>query len=158
VSQIHGVARYPRGSRRNQRVSTSAVGGPEGGPEAGFTTEWHGRAVRGAIGVANIMVISVHKRRSEIGLCRTLGASLGQIRSQFLSEAILLALAGGVASIAAGALTTAVYAFTEGWIIVVATTAWAGGFGATLMIGAVAGLLPAIRAAHLSPTDALRTL
>lgn len=99
-------------------------------------------------------------RKATAGCCpyRTLGASLGQIRSQFLSEAILLALAAGVASIAAGALTTAVYAFTEGWIIVVATTAWAGGFGATLLIGAVAGLLPAIRAVRLSPTEALRTL
>jgi putative ABC transport system permease protein len=94
----------------------------------------------------------------EIGLRRALGATRRQIRTQFLSEAILLALAGGVASIAAGALATAVYASTEGWAIVVPTTAWAGGFGAALLIGAVAGLLPAIRAARLSPTEALRTV
>jgi putative ABC transport system permease protein len=112
----------------------------------------------GAVGVANIMVISVLERRSEIGLRRALGATRGQIRTQFLCEAILLSLAGGAAGIAAGALATAVYASTRGWAIVVPTTAWAGGFGAALLIGAVAGLLPAIRAARLSPTEALRTV
>ncbi len=112
----------------------------------------------GAVGVANIMVISVLERRSEIGLRRALGATRGQIRTQFLSEAILLALGGGAVGIAAGVLATAVYAITKGWTIVVPTTAWAGGFGAALLIGAIAGLLPAIRAARLSPTEALRTV
>ncbi len=112
----------------------------------------------GAVGVANIMVISVLERRSEIGLRRALGATRGQIRSQFLSEAILLALGGGAVGIAAGALATAIYAITKGWTIVIPTTAWAGGFGAALLIGAVAGLLPALRAARLSPTEALRTV
>ena len=112
----------------------------------------------GAVGVANIMVISVLERRSEIGLRRALGATRGQIRSQFLSEAILLALAGGAVGIGAGALATAIYAATKGWTIVVPTVAWAGGFGAALLIGAVAGLVPALRAARLSPTEALRTV
>jgi putative ABC transport system permease protein len=112
----------------------------------------------GAVGVANIMVISVLERRSEIGLRRALGATRGQIRTQFLSEAILLALGGGAVGIAAGALATAVYAATKGWTIVVPTVAWAGGFGAALLIGAVAGLVPALRAARLSPTEALRTV
>jgi putative ABC transport system permease protein len=112
----------------------------------------------GAVGVANIMVISVLERRSEIGLRRALGATRGQIRAQFLSEAILLALGGGAVGIAAGALATAIYAATKGWTIVVPTIAWAGGFGAALMIGAVAGLVPALRAARLSPTEALRTV
>jgi putative ABC transport system permease protein len=112
----------------------------------------------GAVGVANIMVISVLERRSEIGLRRALGATRGQIRTQFLSEAILLALGGGVVGIAAGVLATAIYAQTKGWTIVIPTLAWAGGFGAALLIGAVAGLLPAIRAARLSPTEALRTV
>jgi putative ABC transport system permease protein len=112
----------------------------------------------GAVGVANIMVISVLERRSEIGLRRALGATRGQIRTQFLSEAILLALAGGVAGIATGALATAIYASTKGWAIVIPTLAWAGGFGAALLIGAVAGLVPALRAARLSPTEALRTV
>ncbi len=112
----------------------------------------------GAVGVANIMIISVLERRSEIGLRRALGATRGQIRAQFLSEAILLALGGGAVGIAAGTLATAIYASTKGWAIVIPTAAWAGGFGAALLIGAVAGLLPALRAARLSPTEALRTV
>jgi putative ABC transport system permease protein len=112
----------------------------------------------GAVGVANIMVISVLERRSEIGLRRALGATRGQIRTQFLSEAILLALGGGAAGIAIGALATALYAATKGWEVVIPTTAWSGGFAAALLIGALAGLLPAIRAARLSPADALRTV
>ncbi len=112
----------------------------------------------GAVGVANIMVISVLERRSEIGLRRALGATRGQIRTQFLSEAILLALGGGAVGIAAGVLATAIYAQTKGWTIVIPTLAWAGGFGAALVIGAVAGLVPALRAARLSPTEALRTV
>ncbi|GAB2829826.1 ABC transporter permease [Actinoallomurus bryophytorum] len=112
----------------------------------------------GAIGVANIMVISVLERRSEIGLRRALGATRGQIRTQFLSEAVMLAVLGGVAGVAAGALTTAIYANTKGWAVVVPVQAWAGGIAAAIVIGAIAGLLPALRAARLSPTDALRTL
>jgi putative ABC transport system permease protein len=111
----------------------------------------------GAVGVANIMVISVLERRSEIGLRRALGATRGQIRTQFLSEAILLALGGGAIGVGLGALATAVYASAKGWAIVIPTSAWAGGFGAAMLIGAVAGLLPAIRAARLAPADALRT-
>jgi putative ABC transport system permease protein len=109
----------------------------------------------GAIGVANIMVISVLERRSEIGLRRALGATRGQIRTQFLAEAILLSLAGGVIGIIAGAAATAAYARAQGWAIVIPADAWAGGLAATLLIGAAAGLLPAIRAARLSPTQAL---
>jgi putative ABC transport system permease protein len=112
----------------------------------------------GAVGVANIMVISVLERRSEIGLRRALGATKGQIRTQFLCEAILLALGGGAAGVGLGALATAVYAATKGWAFVVPVSAWAGGFGAALASGAVAGLLPAIRAARLAPADALRTV
>jgi putative ABC transport system permease protein len=111
----------------------------------------------GAVGVANIMVISVLERRSEIGLRRALGATRGQIRTQFLSEAILLALGGGAVGVGVGVLATAIYATTKGWAIVIPTLAWAGGFGAAILIGAVAGLVPALRAARLSPTEALRT-
>jgi len=109
----------------------------------------------GAIGVANIMVISVLERRSEIGLRRALGATRGHIRSQFLSEAILLSLIGGIGGIAAGAIATAIYAHAKGWATVIPTEAWAGGIGATILIGALAGLLPALRAARMSPTEAL---
>jgi putative ABC transport system permease protein len=112
----------------------------------------------GAVGVANIMLISVLERRSEIGLRRALGATRGHIRIQFLSEAIVLALIGGIAGVAFGSLATAVYASAKGWAVVVPPLAWSGGFGAALVIGAVSGLLPAVRAARLSPTDALRTV
>lgn len=112
----------------------------------------------GAVGVANIMLIGVLERRSEIGLRRSLGATKGQIRTQFLSEAILLSLLGGAAGVAAGAITTVIYASTKHWTAVVPTSAWAGGLGAALIIGAIAGLLPAVRAARMSPTEALRTV
>jgi putative ABC transport system permease protein len=112
----------------------------------------------GAIGVANIMIISVLERRQEIGLRRALGATRGQIRIQFLSEAILLSLLGGAVGVIVGAISTAVYAHNKGEPIVIPTDAWAGGLGAALAIGAIAGLLPAIRAARLSPTEALWSL
>ena len=111
----------------------------------------------GAVGVANIMVISVLERRSEIGLRRALGARRGQIRSQFLSEAVILAALGGIAGVGLGVLATAIYSSIKGWTIVIPVLGWAGGFGAALAIGALAGLVPAIRAARLSPTEALRT-
>ena len=109
----------------------------------------------GAVGVANIMVISVLERRSEIGLRRALGATRNHIRAQFLAEAVLLALVGGATGVGLGVACTAVYANVKGWAIVVPVLAWSGGIAAALLIGAVAGLVPAIRAARLSPTQAL---
>jgi putative ABC transport system permease protein len=109
----------------------------------------------GAIGVGNIMLISVIERRSEIGLRRALGATKGDICVQFLTEAILLALVGGTVGVALGSAATAIYAHTQHWATVIPPVAWAGGLGAALLIGAIAGLLPAIRAARLSPTQAL---
>ncbi|HET6297100.1 MAG TPA: ABC transporter permease [Kribbella sp.] len=111
----------------------------------------------GGIGVANTMVISVLERRSEIGLRRALGATKGNIRLQFLAEAVLLAALGGIAGVALGTAATAIYAQVKGWATVVPPLAWGGGLGAALAIGAIAGLLPALRAARMQPTEALRT-
>ena len=109
----------------------------------------------GAIGVGNVMLIGVLERRSEIGLRRALGATKGHIRIQFLSEAMLLALLGGAVGIGFGAGATAIYAHIQHWALVIPPLAWAGGLTSALLIGAVAGLLPAIRAARMSPTEAL---
>jgi putative ABC transport system permease protein len=109
----------------------------------------------GAVGVGNVMLIGVLERRSEIGLRRSLGATKGHIRLQFLTEATLLAVLGGAVGVGAGALATAIYASSQHWAIVIPTLAWAGGFAAALLIGTSAGLLPALRAARLSPTQAL---
>ncbi|WP_371781939.1 ABC transporter permease [Streptosporangium subroseum] len=110
----------------------------------------------GGIGVANTMVISVLERRSEIGLRRSLGATKGHIRLQFLAEATLLAAIGGAVGVAMGTIATAIYANVKGWATVVPPLAWAGGLGAAIAIGAIAGLLPALRAARMQPTEALR--
>jgi putative ABC transport system permease protein len=112
----------------------------------------------GGVGVANIMIISVLERRSEIGLRRALGATRGNIRTQFLSEAILLSLFGGAIGVGLGSLATAIYAHAKHWAIVIPAEAWAGGLGAATAIGIIAGLLPALRAARMSPTEALRTV
>jgi putative ABC transport system permease protein len=109
----------------------------------------------GGIGVANTMVISVLERRAEIGLRRSQGATRGHIRIQFLGEALLLSLLGGAAGIVLGWSVTAVYATMQGWPTVVPAWVMAGGIVATLAIGAVAGLYPALRAARVAPTEAL---
>jgi len=95
------------------------------------------------------------QRRSEIGLRRALGAARGHIRTQFLSEAVLLTLAGGAVGVALGAAATGIYATAKGWAIVIPALCWGGGLAAALLIGAAAGLWPALRAARLSPTEAL---
>ena len=109
----------------------------------------------GGIGVANTMVISVLERRAEIGLRRSQGATRGHIRIQFLGEAFLLSLLGGGAGVILGYGVTAVYATIQGWPTVVPLWVIAGGLLATLLIGGVAGLYPAIRAARIAPTEAL---
>ncbi len=112
----------------------------------------------GAVGVANIMIISVLERRSEIGLRRALGATRAQIRTQFLAESILLALIGGFVGVLAGIAATAVYAHAKHWAVVIPPEAWTGGIASAVLIGAFAGLLPAVRASRLPPTVALRTV
>jgi putative ABC transport system permease protein len=112
----------------------------------------------GAVGVANIMIISVLERRAEIGLRRALGATKGQIRTQFLAESILLAVIGGVVGVLAGAAATAVYASSKSWAVVIPLEAWSGGIASASLIGAVAGVMPAVRASRMPPAVALRTV
>jgi putative ABC transport system permease protein len=110
----------------------------------------------GGVGIANVMVISVLERRSEVGLRRALGATQRHVGAQFACESLLLAACGGAVGVALGAVVTGGYAANRGWTTVVPVEALAGGLGAALAIGAVAGVYPALRAARLSPTDALR--
>ncbi|MFD0536135.1 ABC transporter permease [Actinomadura luteofluorescens] len=109
----------------------------------------------GGVGVANTMVISVLERRREIGLRRSLGATRGQVRVQFLAESLLLSAFGGAAGVVLGAAVTAGFALWKGWPPVVPAWALGGALAATLAIGTVAGLYPAARAARLPPTAAL---
>ncbi len=111
----------------------------------------------GAVGVANIMLISVLERRSEIGLRRALGATKGQIRTQFLGESILLAVIGGGVGVLAGTTATALYASSRDWAVVIPGEAWVGGIASAVLIGAFAGLVPAVRASRMPPAVALRT-
>ena len=109
----------------------------------------------GGVGVANTMVISVLERRAEIGLRRALGATRGQIRTQFLCESLLLSALGGAGGVLLGIGVTTGYASYQGWPTVVPLWAVAGGLAATLVIGGLAGFYPAVRAARLPPTEAL---
>jgi putative ABC transport system permease protein len=111
----------------------------------------------GGVGIANVMVISVLERRSEIGLRRALGATRRHVAEQFLAEALLLSVLGGVAGTIIGAGATAIYAVSQHWSVQIPALALYGGIGAALVIGAIAGLYPSMRAARLSPTEALRT-
>ncbi|MGW7412573.1 ABC transporter permease [Streptomyces sp. NPDC054863] len=109
----------------------------------------------GGVGVANTMVISVLERRQEIGLRRSLGATRGAIRLQFLTESLLLSVLGGATGALLGAAATYGFARAQGWTAVVPPWSLAGGLAATVLIGVLAGLYPAVRASRLHPTVAL---
>lgn len=111
----------------------------------------------GGIGIANVMVIAVIERRGEIGLRRALGASQAHIRRQFLTEAIILSVLGGIGGVVIGVAATYTYASSQGWRVIIPEEAAIGGFVGAIAIGAIAGLYPAMRAAQLSPTEALRS-
>lgn len=110
----------------------------------------------GGVGIANVMLMSVLERRSEIGLRRALGATRRHIALQFVSEALALALVGGCLGVLLGAGLAVAYALSQSWTPIIPTVAVVGGIVAALAIGAIAGFYPAMRAARLSPTDALR--
>jgi putative ABC transport system permease protein len=111
----------------------------------------------GGVGIANVMVISVLERRPEIGLRRALGATRAHIGVQFLGESVLLSLLGGAAGIGLGAAATAGYASVQGWTLIVPVLAVAGSVAVAVLLGALAGLYPAARAARLAPAAALRS-
>ncbi|MEA2027234.1 MAG: ABC transporter permease, partial [Chloroflexota bacterium] len=110
----------------------------------------------GGVGIANVMLMSVLERRSEIGLRRALGATRRHIAMQFVSEALALALVGGVLGVLLGAGLAVAYALSQAWAPIIPAVAVVGGIAAAVAIGALAGFYPAMRAARLSPTDALR--
>lgn len=112
--------------------------------------------VVGGVGIANVMVISVLERRSEIGLRRALGATKGNVRGQFLVESVLLSCGGGLAGVAIGAAITGGYARSRGWTLSIPVSTLAAGVGASLVLGALVGLYPAGRAARLAPAAAIK--
>jgi putative ABC transport system permease protein len=113
--------------------------------------------VVGGVGIANVMVISVLERRREIGVRRALGAAGIHVLVQFLVEAVLLAGLGGLTGVVLGTAVTSVYATRQGWVTAVPVAGLAAGVAVALLVGAVAGIYPAVRAARLAPADAVRS-
>jgi putative ABC transport system permease protein len=166
-AQVDDVTRVLAGTANPEHPNEVAVNRPSDALAAraaaagAFTSLFLGLAavalLVAGVGIANVMLMSVLERRSEIGLRRALGATRVHIALQFLAEALVLASAGGVLGVIAGAAAAAAYATSQSWSIVVPPVAMVGGLAAAVVIGALAGLYPAARAARVSPTQALRT-
>lgn len=110
----------------------------------------------GGMSIANMMIVTVMERRGEIGLRRALGATPGNIRMQFVTEAALLSTLGGFAGIALGAGAAIGVAASAGQPIALDWTSLPLAWAAAILVGILAGLYPASRAARLTPTEALR--
>jgi putative ABC transport system permease protein len=109
------------------------------------------------IGIMNIMLVTVTERTREIGLRMAVGASRREILAQFLAEAILISLAGGLAGIAFGtAIPYSVRFFEPALRIPVSQASIVVAFAVSCLVGVIFGMLPAVRASRLSPTEALR--
>ncbi len=110
----------------------------------------------GGVGIANVMIISVLERRGEIGLRRALGATRRHIALQFVLESASLATLGGIVGVGLGSAVTYTYARRQDWLVDIPVQALGAGVAGALVLGALAGLYPAIRAARLDPADAVR--
>jgi len=111
----------------------------------------------GGVGIANVMFVSVLERRTEIGLRRALGATRRHIAMQFLAESLLLSSIGGIVGVLSGLATTVFYAVIQGWAVLIPVAGMLAALMAAVVVGGAAGIYPAVRAAGMSPTDALRS-
>lgn len=112
--------------------------------------------VVGAVGIMNVMLLSVGERQAEIGLRRAVGARARDIRRQFLIEAVLLCLAGGTIGISVGIAAAWAICLYAGWPFLVSAWAALSGLGVATAVGVFCGLYPAHRAAAMDPIEALR--
>ena len=165
IAQVHdllGPTANPEHPEETQVSRPSDVLEARAAAKSSFTALFLGLGavalLVGGVGIANVMFVSVLERRSEIGLRRALGATRRHIWTQFLAESLTLACVGGLAGAGLSALIGVAYALDRGWAVIVPPLALAGGLLAAVVIGAGAGLYPAVRAARLAPTDALRTV
>ncbi|HUO04438.1 MAG TPA: ABC transporter permease [Candidatus Binataceae bacterium] len=110
----------------------------------------------GGIGIMNIMLVSVTERTREIGIRMAIGARRIHIMMQFLVEAMLLSLLGGIAGIALGMAASRTISAIAGWPTLLSPVAMAGGFIFSAAVGIFFGYYPARKASLLHPIDALR--